>query len=439
MHNCHSSYFKVLSLVLLITIAGQGYARIDIDFLSAAGKGDIKALQQLLNEGATANTKGGKRSNTGLMEAAYRGQTEAVKFLISKGASVDAKNIAGETALIFAVRGGHTEIISLLINKGADVNAKATHNKTALMMAATSGRAGIASILIEKGADVNIKTTMDGETALMLAVQYGHADVVELLINKGADVNAKNRKEESALFFARPEIAEILINNRADVNGRQKIGSTPLVYAVIDKDLPLVKLLIAKGADVYIKDNHGIGVMHWAEQNHDKEMIRYLSSRMGAPQAAQPRPSEAMPAIATGKLPETLNKNRCIDSSDLIRHLNSMLVRGKDRDWWTPGKLVINGKGYAVGLMKEKEWTKAESILSDGGVQWSGLTLVYVDRSIGHGNDISNWALGFRESPEAVAKSLESKLGMFESKAGPTNAAGYGISVYKGITLLRCQ
>ena len=64
------------------------------------------------------------------------------------------------------------------------------------------------------GQDFDVNNTVDdsGWTALMLASKNRHTEIVKLLISKNADVNVKNRKGETALFWAKghPEIVKLL-------------------------------------------------------------------------------------------------------------------------------------------------------------------------------------------------------------------------------------
>ena len=122
-----------------------------------------------------------------IMSAALRGDLAAVQELIAKGADVDAKSDgAGRiTALIGASQEGHSEIARLLLTNGADINVKDRNGETALMLASYYGHKKVVQVLLAKGAYVNANNER-GETALMLASQKGHNEIKELLIKAGA-------------------------------------------------------------------------------------------------------------------------------------------------------------------------------------------------------------------------------------------------------------
>lgn len=48
------------------------------------------------------------------------------------------------------------------------------------------------------------------------------------------------------------------------VNAQDENGYCPLHLAVIAGNKPLIKLLIAKGADINMRDNEGHSAVHWA-------------------------------------------------------------------------------------------------------------------------------------------------------------------------------
>jgi hypothetical protein len=85
-----------------------------------------------------------------LLNAAYRGDMAAVQALLNTGTDVNARTseicrgsftpvCGGATALIMASFTGHLDIVQALLAKGADVNAKMEDGATALGMATLAG------------------------------------------------------------------------------------------------------------------------------------------------------------------------------------------------------------------------------------------------------------------------------------------------------------
>lgn len=105
--------------------------------------------------------------------------------------SSDPQEVLDE-ALVWACKSGRTEILPRLLRAGARLDAD-PYRGTALTWAAVCNRTETAALLIDHGATVNHKATFgglthgQGITALHMASQYGHLPMVKLLIERGAD------------------------------------------------------------------------------------------------------------------------------------------------------------------------------------------------------------------------------------------------------------
>ena len=181
-----------------------GNPRLIQRFISAAYRGHIQDVEQLLGApGIHVNAKD-KYGDTALSMAAEGGKLAIVELLLEAGADVNAKNEDGNTALMWAAgEFGHTDIVGRLLGvPGIHVNAKNKHGFTALKLAAGDGWTAIVELLLNAGADVNAKDN-DGETALMSAARNGKLAIVErLLAVPGIDVNAKHKDGRTALMMA---------------------------------------------------------------------------------------------------------------------------------------------------------------------------------------------------------------------------------------------
>ena len=66
------------------------------------------------------------------MYAAKGGHRGAISALLRHGAIVDARDLAGQTALHWALLGGHTRTASLLKENGADLQQRTTSRDSIL-------------------------------------------------------------------------------------------------------------------------------------------------------------------------------------------------------------------------------------------------------------------------------------------------------------------
>ena len=97
-----------------------------------------------------------------------------------------------------------------------------------------------------------------GRTPLHLAAMNGFECVANALIQAKADVNAKNK-----VAFSRMLDFVYFVSFQ--------IGQTPLIYAVIEQQVPVIELLITSGADVNYgnKLHSNWAAIHWAALTDD--------------------------------------------------------------------------------------------------------------------------------------------------------------------------
>jgi hypothetical protein len=100
----------------------------------------------------------------------FKGDADGVRELLDAGASVDSREAStGSTALIAAVRGGYRDLAMMLIKRGADVNIRDNNGGTALIFAAEKcDWTPVVRELLKRGAQTAPKTK-GGANALQFA------------------------------------------------------------------------------------------------------------------------------------------------------------------------------------------------------------------------------------------------------------------------------
>lgn len=151
--------------------------------------------------------------------AARKGDVLKIEDLLNKGVKIDDIDKNGRTALIEATVNHQIQVAKFLLEKGAKTNIVDKDGFSALRAATASGDSSIAKNLIVAGADVNLKHPT-GITVLMVAAATGHINVLQLLLSVGADINAKNEDGYDALSMA-SEIIYVLGNFG---QGKKKVG-----------------------------------------------------------------------------------------------------------------------------------------------------------------------------------------------------------------------
>ncbi|KAD3641144.1 hypothetical protein E3N88_30368 [Mikania micrantha] len=178
-----------------------------------------------------------KSDVSALFVAVHTGNVKLVRKLLSQGADVNQTLFRG-FSMTAAVREGHLEIFEILLKAGASQPSC----EEALLEASCHGRGGnfiemlMASDLIRPHIAVH---------ALVIACCRGFINVVNVILKCGVDINASARV---LLCSSKPSL-------------HTNIKCTPLVAAIVSRQVAIVRLLLQEGANVSIKVQ--IGAWSW--------------------------------------------------------------------------------------------------------------------------------------------------------------------------------
>lgn len=152
--------------------------------------------------------------------------------------------------------------------------------------------------LVASSANVvlNIRDQSDGEAALHYVTREREIVWVNFLLTKGARADIQNYKGETPLSLATQigwsEGAELLLNRGASVDLGNQRGETPLMIAVQSRDLPMVRLLLAHGANPNKTDRvSGYSALEFAKRDPRAAAIAKLLSEKAGPSRAAVGPN----------------------------------------------------------------------------------------------------------------------------------------------------
>lgn len=135
----------------------------------------------------------------------------------------------------------------------------------------------IVKLLLDHGADFT-DTGERGETCLMAASRYNLLATCRLLVERGSDVYETDDQGRYAMhacaisFYDTTSVISYLLNEAGkadDVNLRDFHERTPLHAAVAVQNTPVVRTLLAHGADVSAKNDTGKTPLQLADQRTD--------------------------------------------------------------------------------------------------------------------------------------------------------------------------
>lgn len=167
---------------------------------TAASKGNLQQLKDLLNENNDVNQDQPVTGLTVLHFAASRGHLEVVHCLCQDyGALTDVEDREGETALLKAAYNGHFPIVQYMVqDHHVNIHHKDKDGWTALHNACSRGHSKIVRFLVERGARVDVRSKM-GHTPLINAASKGYMSIVEYLLEEAhANPLIKNSFGEAA-------------------------------------------------------------------------------------------------------------------------------------------------------------------------------------------------------------------------------------------------
>jgi ankyrin repeat protein len=263
--------FRPISfLFLALFFANMLYAQTSSDkanLQQAVSENDPAGIATVLNASPGLINTPNEDGWTPLLSAAYSGKTKAVQILLDRGASVDVKDPDGETALSLATSNGHADIVAMLLKKGAKPNTPNEKGETPLFQACAGGRMECFKLLLDAHGDIKRARETDDMTPLDAATQAGYTAIVQILIEHGASVTRATHSPDgpedgyTPLHYAAEgghvDLCNILLDHGANVNARSAIGNEPIHLAATWRgNDSVITLLLAHGASANALNNY---------------------------------------------------------------------------------------------------------------------------------------------------------------------------------------
>jgi len=247
-------FILFFTFIVTFPFSSMGQSRL----YNAVESDNESRVKRFLKKGDNPNGDGNPR-NIPIITAAEKNLYHMVQLLAENNANINIQNHIGFTPLMEATIQRNNRIMSYLLRNDANLEIKANNGATALMVAVNADNIRGARLLLEGNANPNIYDN-NGSSPLMKTISLGkNPDMVELLVEFGADVNAKSPDGTPVLmaypYRDRIAVYKELIAHEADLNITNAEGQTPLIKAVLEGNLEMVKILMEHGANPHVKDN----------------------------------------------------------------------------------------------------------------------------------------------------------------------------------------
>ncbi len=282
---CRKNFQDLIEICILhgCDVNGRDYTG-NTPLICACASDNLEVVKILLKQGADVNLCN-KELSTPLMEATKAENKEIVKLLLKYGARINEKDLEGRTSLMYACDTRQVNIVELLLERGANVNIEDNEGKTSILYAMNSlGRIcylaapdtailnsrKIIKTLIEYHADVNAVDSK-GNTVLRIAIEKCPEEnwhsgsfykIMELFKSTVINLEHRDRLGNTPLFYAIQQDNSAafcwLISQRANINAQNNKGETPLHFSLKREITFFIHRLLDVGADVYIKNYEGM-------------------------------------------------------------------------------------------------------------------------------------------------------------------------------------
>ncbi|SEO67546.1 Ankyrin repeat [Flavobacterium sp. CF108] len=295
------------------------------DFAASNGQANPALYEAFFKAGIDPKKKYANGANLLLLAISSDKDLKAAEYFSTKGLSLKDVDNDGNTAFTYAARSGNIPFLKKLLEKGIKPNDNAlftaaqgsrretntietykylveevklkanAQNKAGQnvlhILAGKPNQAEIVKYFLSKGTDAN-KADKEGNTPLMAAASAKETAVLEILLPIAKTINAQNLKGESALTNAvrsgTPEAVALLLAKDADVNVKDKDGNNLGVYLVqsyrpagkettADPFDAKVKLLQDKGLNLAAAQKDGNTLYHLAITKNDIALLKKIT------------------------------------------------------------------------------------------------------------------------------------------------------------------
>ncbi|KAF3851717.1 hypothetical protein F7725_013489 [Dissostichus mawsoni] len=230
----------------------------------SAKQGELQKVIQLLVDGKDPNfLMEGPNRVTPLHAAAAEGHQEICHMLVQAGANLDMCDEEQRTPLMAACENNHLDTVKYLLRAGAAVSHKDIMGFTCLHLAAKLGHHDIIHHLLSKASKYINCQDDGGWTPITWAIEHKHRELVHLLLARGADVNIRDK----------------VIGKPCPTHVRVQEENVCVHWAALSGCDDLAQALLEARCDLSAVNVHGDSALHVAARENHLECVMLFLSR----------------------------------------------------------------------------------------------------------------------------------------------------------------
>ncbi len=251
-----------------------------MDVFTAAVTGDVRVVRRMLKNDPTLVTSRGPDGATALH---FAGSPAVAKALLAAGADPLARDrFHNQTPIEWTSDKPQVAAVVAQAGPGVDIHLACGMGDLRRVRALVRGNPDTVNATVPVSpVNVNAKKTIgvDGESALGIAARYGHQHVVEFLLAHGASASTGPSPLTGAVEKGHRLIVKRLLDAGADPNAFGPQGHPPLHMASINGRLGIMRLLLARGARLDVRDKeHDSTPLGWAAYRNQKKAVALLKA-----------------------------------------------------------------------------------------------------------------------------------------------------------------
>ncbi|XP_048237152.1 serine/threonine-protein phosphatase 6 regulatory ankyrin repeat subunit A-like [Haliotis rufescens] len=271
--------------------------------------GTTASVEYLLKELKFDIHTRGMHGWTPLVCAVFPGKKDVLDVLLKHKTDKRLRDTNIRNALHLACECGHNSIVERLLQL-TDVNSPGKLGQTPIMCSVSSGKKNTFDLLLSRKADINL-TDDDNNSILHVACQSDDTSILEYLLTR-LDINRPGKHSWTPVMKAavdgRKDVFDLLVKEKANlertddsgnnllhlachggnvsnvkyllpqfnINSRGGNGWTPVMYAAVNGDSDLFRLLVSRGADLSLEDDYNNNVFHLGCIGGNRTIVKNL-------------------------------------------------------------------------------------------------------------------------------------------------------------------